>query len=75
MRESHRALTALGLNVRNKRKALGLSQQHLATKSGLNRTYLSEFERGKRNPNLLTVWRIARALGTSLAALCEGIDQ
>lgn len=75
MSKRHRALAGFGRNIRNTRKSLGLTQQLLASEAGLNRTYLSEVERGVRNPTLLTVLRIATALGVSIAALCEGIDQ
>lgn len=54
---------------------MGLTQQLLANKSGLSRTYFCDVERGFRNPSLLTVCRMAEALDLSVAALCVGIDQ
>lgn len=64
---------AFGQAVRKRRLALGLSQEGLAELSGLHRTYLSDVERGARNPSLLIMVRIARALGTTLSRLLEGV--
>jgi transcriptional regulator with XRE-family HTH domain len=55
--------------VRARRLALGLSQEDLAHKAGLDRTYISGIERGVRNPTLKTADRIAHALGSSLREL------
>jgi transcriptional regulator with XRE-family HTH domain len=75
MQKRHSALAAFGRNVRQARESMGLTQQLLAEKSSLSRTYLCDVERGLRNPSLLTVWRLAEALGMSAAALCVGIDR
>ena len=68
------ALTALGQNVRRRRVAITLSQEALAEKADLDRTYISGIERGVRNPGINNVARIARALGISTAELCKGVD-
>ncbi|MDP8235144.1 MAG: helix-turn-helix transcriptional regulator [Candidatus Erginobacter occultus] len=52
-----------GDNVRRIRKSRNLSQEDLAEKSGLHRTYVSGIERGVRNPTLAIICRIAAALG------------
>ena len=67
-------LTALGRTIRKKRSALELSQQLLAAKAGLDRSYISDIERGTRNASLLTVARIAKALNTTTSVLLEEID-
>ena len=46
-----------------------ISQEKLAEISGLHRTYISSLERGKRNPTLLTLLAISKALDVSLAEL------
>lgn len=74
MSGSDRELRALGKNVRERRTALGLSQQQLARKAGLDRSYLSEVERGLRNVSLLRIAHLANALGTSIADLLKGIE-
>jgi transcriptional regulator with XRE-family HTH domain len=51
--------------VRRARKASGLSQEDLALEAGLDRTYISQVERGKRNVTIVVLARIATALGTT----------
>lgn len=69
-----RTLVSFGRNVARAREAKGLSQDKLAEKADLDRTYVSGIERGVRNPDIKTVIRIAKALNTSLAELCKGVD-
>ena len=58
-----------GERVRELRLAKGLSQEELAFKSGVHRTYLGGIERGERNPALRNIAAIAEALGVSLSEL------
>ncbi len=58
-----------GRRVRELREANGLSQEELAFKVGVHRTYLGGIERGERNPSLKNIDLIANALGISLAEL------
>ena len=51
-----------GTNLRNRRTALGISQEKLAEKSGLHRTYISDIERFQRSISLENIQRIADAL-------------
>jgi transcriptional regulator with XRE-family HTH domain len=51
--------------VRVARKAAGLSQEDLALEAGLDRTYISQVERGKRNVTVIVLARIAGALKTT----------
>lgn len=55
-------VTAFGRNVRELRKAKGLSQEDLEGLTGLKRSYISDMERGTRNPTLKAVERVAAAL-------------
>ena len=75
MAKRHRALSKLGLNLLRCREAKKLSQEALAEKAELDRTYISGIERGVRNPSVLSVVRIAKALGTSVSELGKGIDR
>lgn len=52
----------VGLNVRYLREARGLSQEALAFECGLHRTYISGVERGVRNPTVVVLEKIAKAL-------------
>jgi transcriptional regulator with XRE-family HTH domain len=56
----------VGRNVRRLRIALGLSQAALAERMGVDRAYVSGLELGQRNPTILTLWHIAKALGVKL---------
>jgi transcriptional regulator with XRE-family HTH domain len=51
--------------VRRARKAAGLSQEELALEAGLDRTYISQVERRKRNVTIIVLAKIAKALNTS----------
>jgi transcriptional regulator with XRE-family HTH domain len=59
----------VGSNIRYLRNARDLSQETLAFKAGIHLTYLGGIERGKRNPSLLVLARIAKALSVSPADL------
>jgi transcriptional regulator with XRE-family HTH domain len=61
----------LGLAIKTHRAALGISQEELAHRAGLHRTYISDLERGARNPSIESVEKIARALDISVATLFE----
>lgn len=74
MATRHRALTAFGLNVRKRREAKGLTQEALAEKASLDPTYISGIERGVRNPSVLSIVRMAKALSSSISELTKGID-
>ncbi len=62
-----------GQNVRRLRKRRGFSQEELAERAGLHRTYIGSVERGERNISLENIVALARALGVSLAELVEGV--
>jgi transcriptional regulator with XRE-family HTH domain len=67
-------LLAFGRNVARIRTEKEFSQDKLAEKADLDRTYLSGIERGVRNPGIKVVIRIARALGVTVDQLCKGVD-
>lgn len=58
--------TLFGENIRRRRLSQGLSQDNLADKAGLHRTYVGAVERGERNITLINAEKIANALGVSL---------
>jgi transcriptional regulator with XRE-family HTH domain len=62
----------LGKNVRKLREAKGLSQEGFAFDAGLHRTYVSDIERGARNPTVRIVQRLADCLGVSPGSLLDG---
>lgn len=64
----------VGLNVQNARRDRGLSQEELAARADVNQSYLSDIERGRRNPSLLVLARIAGALGVDVEELVRRRD-
>lgn len=62
-------LVALGDAIRRTRLAGGISQEDLAHRSGLDRSYMSSIERGMQNPGIVLVMQIAQALGVTGAEL------
>jgi len=72
MNESTDVLARFGRRVRDLRKARGLSQEDFAAECGLDRTYISGIERGRRNVSLRNLEVIAKAFGISLADLFRG---
>lgn len=62
----------LGEYVRRERLRQGLSQEDLAAKAGVHRTYIGMIERAERNITLRNIERIANALGVPISELFEG---
>jgi transcriptional regulator with XRE-family HTH domain len=61
----------VGLNVKRFRAERGLSQEELAFECGLHRTYVSGVERGVRNPTVVVLEKIAKALKVATSLLLE----
>ena len=61
-------------NIKQRRKALGLTQEALAQEAGISSQHLSKIERCACSPTMDTVVRIALSLGTTPAALFEQPD-
>jgi len=62
-------LTVVGENIKYYRTTLGMTQEELAERAGINRSYLAGLERGRRNTTLKTVEALAKALGVSTSEL------
>jgi CheY-like chemotaxis protein len=61
----------LGVAIKTERSVLGISQEELAERAGLHRTYVSDVERGARNPSITSIEKLARALELSVSALFD----
>lgn len=61
--------TTIGSRLRGAREALGLSQEEVAARAGLNTSYLSQIERGRKAPSLDVLVRLATAVNYTLAEL------
>lgn len=62
-------LVAFGQAVRRARAEFGISQEELAHRAGIDRSYMSSIERGGQNVGLISAARIAKAMETSLSDL------
>lgn len=75
MNESRKKiLLALGQLVKQRRTALGISQEELGLRANLDRTYISGVERGVRNPSITAVVSLASGLGITVANLLENLE-
>lgn len=62
----------LGRNVRRLREGNGWSQEDYADRAGIHRTYVSDIERGKRNPTVTVVEKLAKRLELPPGSLLGG---
>jgi len=68
-----RELKTFGVLLQEARKNRGISQEKLAELSGLHRTYISDLERGLRNPTLSTIVTVATSLEMTASELLQGL--
>lgn len=64
----------LGMRIAYLRKVRGWSQLDLSLESGVNRNYISDLEKGRRNPTLDVLERISDAFGITLEVLFKGVE-
>jgi transcriptional regulator with XRE-family HTH domain len=64
-------LKRFGEQVKKKRRLAGYSQEQFAEKLGIHRTYMSFIERGMRNPSLIMIFKISRALKLKLPEIFD----
>ena len=67
-------LVRFGENVRKRREEREWTQEQLAEKADLDQTFISGIERGARNPTIITITKLSKALKTSVSVLCEGVN-
>lgn len=63
----------LGKRIVKARNIKGMSQEKLATDSGIDRSHMGFIEQGRRKPTLSTLFKIAKSLGMSLEQLFKGL--
>lgn len=73
MKTSEDITFRLGERLRQLRRDRGFSQEAFAAKCGLDRTYISGIERGKRNVSLRNIELIAKTLGITISELMKGL--
>lgn len=64
-----------GLAIKHFREATGLSQEKFSLQIGMDRTYYSSVEAGKRNISLLNIQKIADGLGVSISEIFKSIEE
>ena len=64
----------LGMRIRFLRKSKNLSIEDLSLECEVNRNYISDLERGTRNPTIEVISKIAKGLDVSIEELFRGID-
>lgn len=69
------ALEVLGGRIREKRKALGWTQEDLADNAGIDRSYIGGVERGERNLTFKVLYEICKALRCDVATLTKNIPE
>jgi len=68
-------LAKLGERLRTHRKEHGWSQEELAFKCGMHRTYIGAVERGEYNLTVLTLHKVTAILGISMSEVLEGLPK
>lgn len=65
----------IGLRIKELRKAKGLSQEQLALKADIDRTYMTSVENGKRNIAVINLEKIVLALGENFESFFKGFNK
>ncbi len=75
MTASKPLMLALGRALREAREAKGLSQEELALRTGVHRVYIGGIERGKRNPTVAAIAKLADEIGTPVDEILHRAQQ
>jgi transcriptional regulator with XRE-family HTH domain len=65
---------ALGKIIAALRRSEGFSQEELAERAAIHRTYVSQMERGLKSPTVVMLFRLARALNTSASKIVKQLE-
>ena len=65
----------LGLAVKALRTKLGITQEELSNRTGVHATYVSDVERGARNPSWATLVKLVRGMNATMAELGDEFDR
>lgn len=71
----HKELQTLGQRIRERRKSLGWTQEELADKACIDRSYIGGVERGQRNLTFTVLCQICASLNCDVAALTHGLPE
>lgn len=73
LRKKEEVQNRFGKRLAELRASKDITQEKFAFELDVDRTYISYIERGKRNPSLYMLWKIAKALGVSFSELTEKV--
>lgn len=73
MKSNQNILDKFGIKVRKLRILLNISQEQLAERAGLHRTYIGMIERGEKNITLINIKKISNGLGVSVNELLDDL--
>jgi transcriptional regulator with XRE-family HTH domain len=71
--ETDRIYSEIGKRIVKARSDKGMSQERLASESGIDRSHIGFIEQGRRKPTISTLYKITRALGMSLERFFKGL--
>lgn len=74
LQQKSEILVAFGDRIRLSRKERNLSQEELADKAGLHRTYIGMIERGEKNITLLNICKLSKALNLKISELLSNTN-
>ena len=75
MKRNDKFLQALGKTIAARRQQLGMSQEELAHRAQINRTYIGDIERGARNIAVLNIVKLAGGLDTTPSELFSLVEK
>jgi transcriptional regulator with XRE-family HTH domain len=73
LKKKEKYLLLLGSQIREVRKSVGISQEQLALKAEIDRSYVGGIERGERNVSFLTLVKIAQCLKCNVSEFTKNI--
>lgn len=65
----------VGRNFSRLRQEKGLTQEQISEISGFSQQYISDLERGRRNPTIITLYELAQALNVNHVTLVQSDDE
>lgn len=71
--DDNEVLATVGANIRQRRTELGFSQRDLAAAAGVDRAFLARVEQGLRNPSVVLLAKVAKAMETTVSELTRNI--
>lgn len=74
MKADERTQIAFGKALRKNREAVAISQEELAARAGMNRTYVGDVERGERNVSIVNMQKLAKALKVNLSVIVAEME-